>query len=205
MSLCWLCESWKAGLICTAGLTASAGVMPRCCLSCHGTYIFVFDKNTRERSDSCLMSLNSVSSSELGCSGCSSACIVGLDNNKFVFKVPPEPSLDLEVAGHLLGEGAVCDVRRLEPLAELGHSEDAFVGNPAPGLILTYQGEEEERKGKDSLGAAIHIDARQLRQVPEVRGIVDMDWKSHDLAIFNETPMYIVNESIEAFIYFSRD
>ncbi len=38
MSLCWLCESWKAGLICTAGLTASAGVMPRCCLSCQGTY-----------------------------------------------------------------------------------------------------------------------------------------------------------------------
>ena len=69
-------------------------------------------------------------------------------------------------------------------------------------LILTYQGEEERR---DSLGAAIHIDARQLRQVPEVRGIVDMDWKSTDLAIFHSTPMYIVNESIEAFIYFSRD
>ena len=72
-------------------------------------------------------------------------------------------------------------------------------------LILTYQGEEEERKGRDSLGAAIHIDARQLRQVPEVRGIVYVDWKSHDLAIFHATPMYIVNESIEAFIYFSRD
>ena len=56
-------------------------------------------------------------------------------------------------------------------------------------LILTCQGEEEERKGRDSLGAAIHIDARQLRQVPEVRGIVDMDWKSCDLAIFNATPM----------------
>ena len=70
-------------------------------------------------------------------------------------------------------------------------------------LILTYQG--EERKGRDSLGAAIHIDARQLRQVPEVREIVDMDWKSRDLAIFHATPMYIVNESIEAFIYFSRD
>ena len=68
-------------------------------------------------------------------------------------------------------------------------------------LILTYQGEER----MDSLGAAIHIDARQLRQVPEVRGIVDIDWKSCDLAIFHATPMYIVNESIEAFIYFSRD
>ena len=127
-------------------------------------------------------------------------CCVG--EQKVVFKVPPEPSLDLEVAGHLLGEGAVCDVRRLEPLAELGHSEDAFVGHPAPGLILTYH---QERKGRDSLGAAIHIDARQLRQVPEVRGIVYMDWKSCDLAIFHATPMYIVNESIEAFIYFSRD
>ena len=55
-------------------------------------------------------------------------CCVG--EQKVVFKVPPEPSLDLEVAGHLLGEGAVCDVRRLEPLAELGHSEDAFVSHP---------------------------------------------------------------------------
>ena len=128
-------------------------------------------------------------------------CCVG--EQKVVFKVPPEPSLDLEVAGHLLGEGAVCDVRRLEPLAELGHGEDAFVGHPASGLILTYQGEEEERR--DSLGAAIHIDARQLRQVPEVRAIVNIDWKSCDLAIFNATPMYIANESIEALIYFSRD
>ena len=112
-------------------------------------YISVFDKNTRERSDSYLMSLNSVSSSELGCSGCSSACIVGLDNNKFVFKVPPEPSLDLEVAGHLLGEGAVCDVRRLEPLAELGHSEDAFVGHPAPGIDshISRGGRGEEGEG----------------------------------------------------------
>ena len=67
-----------------------------------------------------------------------------VEEQKVVFKVPPEPSLDFEVAGHLLGEGAVCDVRRLEPLAELGHSEDAFVGHPAPGLILTYH---QERKG----------------------------------------------------------
>ena len=59
-------------------------------------------------------------------------CCVG--EQKVVFKVPPEPSLDFEVAGHLLGEGAVCDVRRLEPLAELGHGEDAFVGHPAPGI-----------------------------------------------------------------------
>ena len=127
-------------------------------------------------------------------------CWVG--EQKVVFKVPPEPSLDLEVAGHLLGEGAVCDVRRLEPLAELGHSEDAFVGHPAPGIDSHIS---RGGGGEDSLGAAIHIDARQLRQVPEVRGIVDMDWKSHDLAIFHATPMYVVNESIEAFIYFSRD
>ena len=74
-------------------------------------------------------------------------CCVG--EQKVVFKVPPEPSLDFEVAGHLLGEGAVCDVRRLEPLAELGHSEDAFVGHPAPGVDsrISRGGGGEEGEG----------------------------------------------------------
>ena len=47
------------------------------------------------------------------------------------FKNPPEPSLHFEVAGHLLREGAVGDVCRLQPLAQLCHSENAFVSHPA--------------------------------------------------------------------------
>ena len=58
-------------------------------------YISVFDKNTRERSDSCLMSLNSVSSSELGCSGCFSACFVVLENKKLFLKFHLSPLLTL--------------------------------------------------------------------------------------------------------------
>ena len=44
---------------------------------------------------------------------------------------PPEPSLHFEVAGHLLREGAVGDVCRLQSLAQLCHSENAFVSYPA--------------------------------------------------------------------------
>ena len=49
---------------------------------------------------------------------------------KLCLETRPEPSLDFEVAGHLLCEGAVCDVCSLQPLAKLGHSKDAFVGHP---------------------------------------------------------------------------
>ena len=44
---------------------------------------------------------------------------------------PPEPSPHFEVAGHLLCEGAVGDVCRLQPLAQPRHCEDAFVSHPA--------------------------------------------------------------------------
>ena len=44
---------------------------------------------------------------------------------------PPEPSLHFEVADHLLCERAVGDVCRLQSLAQLRHSEDAFVSHPA--------------------------------------------------------------------------
>ena len=57
---------------------------------------------------------------------------MGIDLLSFSYhKTPPEPSFDFEVVCHLLCEGTICNIRCLQPLAELRHSKDTFVGHPA--------------------------------------------------------------------------
>ena len=143
MSFCWLWESWNAGLIWTAGLRAVAGLMPAYRV--------------------CPRSTNDLKRFLAWCpwilwppKGWVEQDALESAIARFFYKVinkfgnPPEPSLHFEVGGHLLCEGAVGDVRRLQPLAQLWYSEDAFVSHPARILGLLGQ-KKMQRSGKDAL------------------------------------------------------
>ena len=130
MSLCWLWDSWKAGLICMAGLRATAGVIP--------AWGHVLNNSIPRHASRLLKNVRCLAWCPWGLPAPISwveydAPEPAMDwflQSVYKLETRPEPSLDFEVAGHLLCEGAVGDVCSLQPLAQLRHSEDALVGHP---------------------------------------------------------------------------